>query len=812
MVALAGWVATCGVARAWLDGGIAGDAGSLADGAQRVETSDAAAPAPEQADGAVARVPPRVLSLPAIELADAPAAPEAVHAVVLVARDGSATLASCEAGGSICAAIAAALREARFVPAQVAGRPRAARVQVRFFVRARDARAGGGTEGTGASASQRKPSGGAVARPSGPEPDAYGAVARLRETRPTAHALELAELRELPGAFGDPFRAIEALPGVLPVVSGLPYVYVRGAPPGATAYYYDDIPVPVLFHFALGPAVVHPAMVGPIDFYPGVAPARFGRKTGGVVAGQASERALRPGLHGELELRLVDMQAYVATPLPRGGRLEAGARYGYPGVLVKLFEPRAVLQYWDYQVRASTPLSADTALSLVLLGSYDLLGRRENGRVARDIELQFHRLEARAVTRRRALEVGYALSGGLERSGLGDEFAVQAVRLGPRFWLTTRAGRAKLRVGADMLASYGALSDPRERSGDGDDSQMLEVPPDAPASSGRNPIYASATTRNAVGVYAELVWPFAPRWLAESGLRADLWLTAGDAQAAVEPRLLIRRELHDRLAIHAAAGLAYQPAVFLIPLPGIADVALDRGLQRAIQTELGLDWQLPASFRASLKAYAHFYDQLLSFEALGDDADDVCAAGDASCDATVDLARMSAYSYGSELLVRRAFSERLSGWLAYTLSWAGGQSDRGEALTPSFDVRHVGNLMLQWRISAKWHVSTRGYAQSGRFAFNASSSLDPRERRRLPMFFRGDLQIARLWQRSWGELRFTFDWLNFTFQREPLRWYCEEEGLQSRGPRVTAGSSDSCQVEYTSFPITLPMLGVRGSY
>ena len=39
-----------------------------------------------------------------------------------------------------------------------------------------------------------------------------------------------AEVRAMPGAFGDSFRAIEALPGVTPLVSGLPYFFVRGAP------------------------------------------------------------------------------------------------------------------------------------------------------------------------------------------------------------------------------------------------------------------------------------------------------------------------------------------------------------------------------------------------------------------------------------------------------------------------------------------------------------------------------------------------------------------------------------------------------
>jgi len=67
--------------------------------------------------------------------------------------------------------------------------------------------------------------------------------------------------------------------------------------------------LPCAVHLALGPAVVHAAMIGPIDFYPGVSPARYGPKTGDVIAGQAASRPIRSGLHSELELRLIDAQA-----------------------------------------------------------------------------------------------------------------------------------------------------------------------------------------------------------------------------------------------------------------------------------------------------------------------------------------------------------------------------------------------------------------------------------------------------------------------------------------------------------------------
>jgi hypothetical protein len=82
---------------------------------------------------------------------------------------------------------------------------------------------------------------------------------------------------------------------------------------------------------AAGPAVIHPRMVGPITLYSGVAPARYGRLTGGVIAGEGPP----PGdgdTHAEAELRLLDLSGYVQTDA-LGGTVTAAARYGYPALL-----------------------------------------------------------------------------------------------------------------------------------------------------------------------------------------------------------------------------------------------------------------------------------------------------------------------------------------------------------------------------------------------------------------------------------------------------------------------------------------------
>jgi TonB family protein len=129
-------------------------------------------------------------------------------------------------------------------------------------------------------------------------------------------SLTRAEVRQLPGAFGDPFRAIEILPGVTPIISGLPYFYIRGAPPGDAGYFLDGVRVPYLFHVGLGPSIVHPALIDRVDLYPGGYPPRFGRFAGGIVSGETVEP--KDELHGEYNVRIFDAGAIAETPFDGG--------------------------------------------------------------------------------------------------------------------------------------------------------------------------------------------------------------------------------------------------------------------------------------------------------------------------------------------------------------------------------------------------------------------------------------------------------------------------------------------------------------
>ncbi|HEX2880333.1 MAG TPA: TonB family protein, partial [Polyangiaceae bacterium] len=256
---------------------------------------------------------------------------------------------------------------------------------------------------------------------------------RVRGKRGSDHKrLSKAEVRQMPGAFGDPFRAIEALPGVTPMASGLPYFFVRGAPPGNVGYFFDGIPVPALYHAVVGPAVIHPSFVEDVTLYSGAYPARYGRFAGGIVAGTSAPPAYR--LRGEASIRLVDSGALVEVPFDdaRGSVMLAG-RYSYTGAVVSLLAPEVEIGYWDYQGRIKYELGKRDSVSVLGFGSYDFLSAEDDDGVVQDVyDFTFHRLEARydrKTSETSALRVATAL--GLDRTAAGERLDLETRRIQP---------------------------------------------------------------------------------------------------------------------------------------------------------------------------------------------------------------------------------------------------------------------------------------------------------------------------------------------------------------------------------------------
>ena len=678
----------------------------------------------------------------------------------------------------------------KFNPAQRGGRPTASRV--RFEVRFREPVLPPVPEPAPVVTSppetiaEHSPEAPSVDRATVPPVEPVDVFVIGEKPPPSATSMTRAEVRQLPGAFGDPFRAIEALPGVTPLFTGVPYFFVRGSPPGNVGYYLDGIRVPLLYHIALGPSVIHPALVQRVDLHPGGYPAEFGRFAGGIVAAETTAPA--SSLRGEGSIRLIDAGALLENSFA-DHRMSAsvGGRYSYTAAALSLFSPDVVLSYWDYQARAAYRVDDTNTIGFFAFGAYDYLGEKRNGRTTTVAGTEFHRLDLRYdhdpspnTHMRTAVTIGYDRSRGEEDSGA----YVRDRLVSARYELRHHERDTTWRAGADVTTD---LYDVLSPDADGDPSPTSDEMNNDQGSFDK--LFPTRTDL-ATGAYVSVGVEAEPGVTVTPGLRVDLYHSDGATAVGVDPRISARYEVSESVQLLHAFGLVHQPPAFAIPVPGFQIGGLRGGLQRALQTSSGVQVELPEDVTASLTLFQNVFLSMTD------------AIGLANVD-TGDFEdklqqRSMGRSLGAEAYVRRRLTRRLGGFVSYTLS----RSTRsiGRARVPSgFDRTHVLNVALAYDLGRQWRAGTRFTYYSGfPGRLNGPALVLGAKSRRAPGFYRADVRLEKRWsigtEGAWWA--FVFEVLNATLQKEVVDYTC--------------GVAD-CYEERIG-PVTVPSIGVEASF
>jgi hypothetical protein len=598
-------------------------------------------------------------------------------------------------------------------------------------------------------------------------------VAAPREA--PAVVLDKEEMTKTPGSFGEPFRVIESLPGVAPILWPLAIYAVRGANPGNTGFLVDGLRVPALFHFALGPGVIHPYFLEGMEFYPGGYPARHGRYVAGVVAANTGAPP-NDRLRGAADVRLFDAGGILTSPVNAGrGTVAVAGRYGYPGALLNALQEEVDVQYWDYQVRADHRLGAGR-LTFFAFGSYDSVQETasamdpdtgvEGGQSGR-LALSFHRLDLRWRSGLGRGRIGAALGGGFDETASpydNDSFAARTRRLIPRlFYQRPLAPWLDWEVGADgEWAAFAVETNTPDVSLAG----FLRP---------RDNVMAGTYTTVALRLLGG-------RLLINPGLRLDFYQESGARAFDLAPRLDVRVQTAEKVWLKANGGRFTQMPTFPLELPGFEGFALATlGLQSSWQGSAGVEAGLPANFTVDVTGFLQRY-------VLSDIRDP--ELGNPLLDDF--LTRRDALSYGLEVMIRRPTTSRWHGWLAYTLSTALRSFEGGVVGAADWDQRHILNLVSGYRIG-RWTLGGRFHLHTGRPAVIDNST--PAEFTRYPPFYQLDLRIER---------RFLFDTFALDLYVEAVNTTFTRQVVQLR--RTAAGIVEE------GYKIALPSLGVRAEF
>ena len=609
-----------------------------------------------------------------------------------------------------------------------------------------------------------------------------------------------AEIKQVPGTFGDPYRVVQTLPGVSSVMSLLPFPIVRGASPGSTGILVDGTRVPMLYHLLAGPSVIHPEFIDEVQFYPGGAPVLYGGYTAGIIDGRT--RRARP------DEKLIDLDAnflqsggLVRWPVPfLGATLTAGGRYGYPGGLLSLATNQVSLSYWDYQFRldGGNPRNGWT---LFALGASDVLKTADpasdpnNPTLVPALKLSFHRLDLRAQHGSGKFDASYRIVGGIDDTMQGTSGDVQTLVLEPQMRFKWRWPNL-----LDIVAGV-----------EGSVHSFSQTAATTSTSGGTNGVNLGSFTGDLSTQYVgsaltEALWRPTRDWLIRPGVRVDVRHDASATETGVDPRLSVRYRLTEptlpagatatddqSLWIKAGVGVYHEPPRFFLPLPGLDTMALKYGLLRSIQSSVGVEVPVADGFSANFEAYYNDMDPVV-FD-LSTNAQSLTKSAALATQALTSTPTESTAqqfldrlyvpqvgrSFGLETMIRRQVKNGLYGWLSYTLSLSERKKD-GAWVPYDYDRTHLLNVVAGLPLPRNWDLGVRVSYQSGQpttttYGYNTA---------RKDGYFRLDVRVDK--RAVWNKwlLDFYVDLTNATLYPEEvvagsfIRYILPTAGLRAR--------------------------------
>lgn len=623
----------------------------------------------------------------------------------------------------------------------------------------------------------------------------------------TRRSITPAEVRNMPGVSNDALKSVQNLPGVARAPFGAGMLVVRGAAPGDTRVLLDGQEIPQLYHFGGLRSVFPTEALSRIDFLPGGFGVRYGRAIGGVV--DVETRGGREDKWGGfVDADLYDAAALAEGPIgrdARNGHVLAAVRRSYVDAILPAVAPSSNLQwtvaprYYDYQARYDFAQAENgTRARLMVFGSDDaftFLIKRTDASGLRGRYLfrtAFHRVQS-PVTK--PLPNGWILSlmpslgyQDLNLDG-GGLISLKGTRESGGMRLEARG---PMRPGVNLLMGFdgGGQRDAYDVNYFDDGGSHASSPDRRQIAKAE---YGSVTG----AAYAEAEIDAGRGVTVVPGLRADGY--APSNQVSFDPRIAARWRFERRSWAKAYTGLYHQPPEFYQWDPRLGNPRLAPPV--ALQSGLGGGHQISESMSLEGEAFYKWLDRLV-VQAPGDPADPSARTHWTNAG----MGRV----YGFEALLRRDVSERVFGWVSYTLSkseraspWSHGWNDY------TLDQTHIFTTVGGWRLARNWQAGFRFRYVTGNPTTVVNEAVYDsdsdrylpvpgfRHEARLPPFHQLDVRIDKRWE-----------WTGWT-----LDAYLDVQNAYAHlNPEQVRYSFDYSQRAFVTGLPVFPSIGVRGEF
>ena len=583
-----------------------------------------------------------------------------------------------------------------------------------------------------------------------------------------AAELKREDIEALPGLDQDVLRVTKYLPGTATNgVSSRPYV--RGGRQNELAVYYDGIPLFEPFHFKdfqglLG--VLDPAVVGSLDFYSGVLPARFGDRLSGALD-------IVPRTAGVDDAWIFGLSPLFASVVTSGKFDEhdiewlGAARTSVVGLVLD-----------DLDQRVGDPDFSDALARFTLPAGEH--GKIVAGWMLLDDALDFSRADDSEIARASYRDGTFWTRG---EFALGADWGLHAALSHTERHTTRRGSIARNNsVGSvDDVRRHDATTARVEtlwRTGESQWVAGIEMQHYASEYEYRgeavfDPRFAAAFGRpdqfslaqdldvggDAYAAYLFDAWHMSDAFTLSAGLRWDAQRYDGFSDSQLSPRLALEYEPNERWRLRAALGRMYQaerPDELQIQDGESIFHRVQRGTQAVLSLErrIGRDWSLRVeTFQKRIADPLPIYENLL---------DALVPLPELEVD-RVRVAPLAARAYGVESTLRWHPAERWAGWMAY--SWTESEDEfAGFKRARTWDQRNAVNAGLSWT-RRPWQLSgtvqyRSGWRRNALDVANAATgelALAPRNSLAYPRVVSVDLRATWTWPLRASALHFYAD-------------------------------------------------------
>jgi len=577
------------------------------------------------------------------------------------------------------------------------------------------------------------------------------AVAEL----PLGTAISGETLKTIPGSSGDPLRGIQALPGITLASDESADPAIRGSRPSENYYQVDFMPAQYLFHLGGAVSVFNSELVDKFTLYPSAYGPEFSGVTGGVID-VALRDPKRDRFHATLDINFLHAGVLVEGPITENQSFYLAGRVSYLDLLLKGqlddedgLEYVQYPEYSDYQGKYRLDLHGLGVVNLQFSGATDLaeinvkagadgvdnepvlLGRHYNDTSYHSQGLEWalpfgegHELKSTIAHYNNSFE---SESGNAGNSKVTTETLLFKSHL--RYQLndvhTIKTGGEFSTSSIDYSVSY------NEPGG-------TEFEPSGSITSAERLSTKTSIDQNNLHLFVQDNWFLSDRLSLYSGMvfHGEDYLE----KCFLEPRLALEYDIGNGFLFNAGAGVYHQQ-------PAYSDVDKvfgnpDLEYVESMQAVMGLQKIFGGGWSIKSDIYYKNMDNLVT--------GDVTGAKRYTNDG-------EGYTYGLETMIRKDLTDKLSGWLSFTLSEAKRKhSITGREFPFDYDQPYNVSLVTQYKWSEKMTFGMKYWLHSGSPYTPVRGSVeDPRvpghyealygavNSNRLPMYNRLDLRVDR---------------------------------------------------------------------